>query len=106
MMILILMRTHKHHKIGNKLKAIKSFNLTDVYQKEYYYGIGDEFIIMDINFYNNTHIEFNLNTIDSLFTWCIPYKDVNEFDEHLVHENNFQSMIRKKKLLQLKKYEI
>ncbi len=103
MMMLNSMRNYKHHKIGDKLKAIKTFSLTDVYQKEYYYDVGDDFIIMNINFYNNTHIEFSLNTIDSIFDWVMAYDEVSMFDEYLVHKDNFESIIRKKKLLQLDK---
>lgn len=44
--------TPKSYEISNILVALKTFHLDDIYHREWYYGPGDEFIIMDIHFYN------------------------------------------------------
>lgn len=90
-----------YYKIGDRLVAIKTFHLDDIYQKEYYYGIGDEFIIMKIHHQYNNFIEFDLNTKDSVFTWCIDYSELNEFKEFLVREKDYKKFLRKLKLQQL-----
>jgi hypothetical protein len=93
------------YKIGDILIAVKSFQLEDIYQHTYYYGIGDKFIIMEIHhnisttYRSDPSLRFQLNTNDSVFDWSINVKDLeDDFEEFLVQKDDFIKILRKKKL--------
>lgn len=86
------------------LVAKRTFQLDDIYQKEHYYGIGDEFIIMDICNHKN-HVDFGLNSWDGIFRWSIDYDKFEDLTKYLIHKKNFKKYIRQKKLKQLKSYK-
>lgn len=95
--------------IGDILVIIRTFSLTDIYMHRYYYNVGDEFTIVEIDYefpqaYNkNPALEFMLKSRDSIFKWTIDIKDMKEdFEQDLVPKKNFKKFLRKMKLETLK----
>ncbi len=92
-------KIEKDYKIGDKLVAINKFHLTDILNKDFYYGVGDEFYLMNIVMNDdNNYAKFVLNSVDSVFIWYIDYIDISDFEEFLIHKSKFSKIIRKRKL--------
>lgn len=107
-------KKHKktNYQIGDILLALKTFHLTkwDTFNnenKDYYYGVGDKFILMKVEYYNDTCVQFSFNTHKETHSWSLEYvpnenyDELAEFQEYLIHKKDFERAIRLKKLKQL-----
>lgn len=95
------------YKVGDIMIAVSRFQLEDIRSRNFYYSVGDEFIIMNImNIKDNkfcSDIIFQLHTKDSVFKWQFRSNELYELKRYIVHKEDFIRAIRKQKLEKLEK---
>lgn len=83
------------HKIGDILFSLKNFMLEDIHQRPCYYGLGDEFIVMNI-YKQGNYTYYELNSKDSCFKWIVDKEE--GFEEFIGTKKRYQRKVREMKI--------